>query len=204
MQGTRNLTLAILIWLQHVSIMAIGHIMLYGTEGGVRGRKSKYTVLPRGGRVQFGFWNGTAGWPSTVLFFKLSCWAAESNWQAGQGRSIRRPDEAAVGGRVRSPDRSAGAGLSIGQGRPTGDFEKQNCTRPPGTTISKVKMYKATLREDRIFWFSDKSPSLSSIWIVDTDEPLMVFLGPIVKVGCFCETKVEKSTVQRNGDQPTA
>jgi len=30
-------------------------IMLYGTEGGGRGQKSKYTVLPRGGRVQFDF-----------------------------------------------------------------------------------------------------------------------------------------------------
>ena len=29
--------------------------MLYGTEGGGHGRKSKYTVLPRGGRVQFDF-----------------------------------------------------------------------------------------------------------------------------------------------------
>ena len=180
------------------------HFMLYGTEGGGRGRKSKYTVLLRGGRVQFDFWNGTAGWRSTVLFFKLSCWAAESNWQAGQGRSIRRPDEAAVGGRVRSPDRSAEAGLSIGWGRPAGEFEKQNCTRPPGSTISKVKMYKAAPREDRIFWFSAKSPSLSSIWIVYTDEPLMVFSGPIVKVGRFCQSTVEKSTVQSNGGQPTA
>ena len=31
------------------------HFMLYGTEGEGRGRKSKYTVLPRGGRVQFEF-----------------------------------------------------------------------------------------------------------------------------------------------------
>ena len=180
------------------------YTMLYGTQGGGRGRKSKYTVLPRGGRVQFDFWNGTAGWPSTVWFFKLSCWAAESNWQAGQGRSIRRPDEAAVGGRVRSPDRSAEAGLSIGWGRPAGEFEKPNCTGPPGSTISKVKMYEAAPREDRIFWFSAKSPSLSSIWIVYTDEPLMVFSGPIVKVGRFCKSKVEKSTVESNGGQPTA
>ena len=71
------------------------------------GWKSKYTVLPQGGQVQFDFWNFPAGWPSRVLFFKLSCLAADSNWQAGQGRSIRRPDEAAVGGQVRSPDRSA-------------------------------------------------------------------------------------------------
>ena len=32
----------------------------------------------------------------------------------------------------------------------------------------------------------------------------MVFSGPIVKVGCFCKSKVEKSTVQSNGSQPTA
>ena len=32
----------------------------------------------------------------------------------------------------------------------------------------------------------------------------MVFSGPIVKVGRFCESKVEKSTVQSNGGQPTA
>ena len=31
------------------------YFMLYGTEGGGRGQKSKYTVLPRGGRVQFDF-----------------------------------------------------------------------------------------------------------------------------------------------------
>ena len=124
-----------------------------------------------------------------VQFFKLSCWAAESNWQAGQGRSIRRPDKAAVGGRVRSPDRSAEAGLSIGRGRPAGEFEKQNCKRPPDRTISKVKMYEAAPREDRIFWFSAKSPSLSSIWIVYTDEPLMVFSGPIVKKRPFFSPK---------------
>ena len=71
----------------------------------------------RGGRVQFDFWKGPAGWPSTVLFFKLSCWAAESSWQAGQARSIRRPDEAAVG-------------------HPAGPFQKSNCTRPPrGRTV---------------------------------------------------------------------
>ena len=29
--------------------------MLYGTEGGGHGQKSKYTVLPRGGRVQLDF-----------------------------------------------------------------------------------------------------------------------------------------------------
>ena len=45
----------------------------------------------------------------------------------------------------------AEAGLSIGRGRPAGDFEKLNCTRPPGRTISKVKMYEAAPREDRIF-----------------------------------------------------
>ena len=144
------------------------YTMLYGTQGGGCGRKSKYTVLPRGGRVQFDFWNSPAGWPSTVLFFKLSCWAAESNWQAGQGRSIRRPDEAAVGGRGRTVYFAGGP------------------------------------REDRIFWFLAKSPSLSSIWIVYTDEPLMVFSGPIVKVGRFCKSKVEKSTVESNGGQPTA
>ena len=33
----------------------VGATMLYGTEGGGRGQKSKYTVLPRGGRVQFDF-----------------------------------------------------------------------------------------------------------------------------------------------------
>ena len=55
------------------------------------------------------------------------------------------------GGLVRSPDRSALAGLSIGLSRPAGEFEKQNCTRPPGSTISKVKMYEAAPREDRIF-----------------------------------------------------
>ena len=49
-----------------------------------------------------------------------------------------------------------------------------------------------------------RSPSLSSIWIVYTDEPLMVFSGPIVKVGRFCKSKVEKSTVESNGGQPTA
>ena len=48
-----------------------------------------------------------------------------------------------------------------------------------------------------------KSSSLSSIWIVYTDEPLMVFSGPIVKVGRFCQSTVEKSTVQSNGGQPT-
>ena len=48
-------------------------------------------------RVQFIFSNCPAGRPSTVWFFKLSCRAAESNWQAGRGRSIRRPDEVAVG-----------------------------------------------------------------------------------------------------------
>ena len=60
-------------------------------------------------------------------------------------------------------------------GGPAGEFEKQNCTRPPGSTI----------------------------WIVYTDEPLMVFSGPIVKVGRFCQSTVEKSTVQSNGGQPT-
>ena len=49
-----------------------------------------------------------------------------------------------------------------------------------------------------------ESPSLSSIWIVYTDKPLMVFSGPIVKVGRFCKSKVEKSTVESNGGQPTA
>ena len=92
-------------------------------------------------RVQFIFSNCPAGWPSTVWFFKLSCWVAESNWQAGRGRSIRRPDEVAVGNRVRSPDRSAEAGLSIGQGRPAGQFEKPNCKRPPGRTVWKNELY---------------------------------------------------------------
>ena len=162
------------------------------------GRKSKYTVLPRGGLVHFDFWNGTAGWPSTVLFFKLCCWAASSNWQAGLGRSIRRPDSAAYGGLVRSPDRSALGGLSIGLSRPAGEFEKPNCTGPPGSTISKVKLYSAAPREDRIFWFSAKSPSLSSIWIVYTYEPLMVFSGPIVKVGLFflVQSRKEHSSEQ--------
>ena len=32
----------------------------------------------------------------------------------------------------------------------------------------------------------------------------MVFLGPIVKVGRFFQSTVEKSTVQSNGGQPTA
>ena len=32
----------------------------------------------------------------------------------------------------------------------------------------------------------------------------MVFSGPIVKVGRFCKSKVEKSTVESNGGQPTA
>ena len=92
-------------------------------------------------RVQFIFSNCPAGRPSTVWFFKLSCRAAESNWQAGRGRSIRRPDEVAVGNRVRSPDRSAEAGLSIGQGRPAGQFEKPNCKRPPGRTVWKNELY---------------------------------------------------------------
>ena len=113
--------------------------MLYGTEGGGHGQKSKYTVLPRVCRVKFDFSYRPAGWPSKIWFFELSCRAAESNWQAGQGRSIRRPDEAAVGGRVRSPDRSAEAGLSIGRGRPAGEFEKQNFKRPPGRTIRYEK-----------------------------------------------------------------
>ena len=34
-------------------------IMLYGTEGGGRGRKSKYMLLPRGGRVKFDFLNAS-------------------------------------------------------------------------------------------------------------------------------------------------
>ena len=55
------------------------YIMLYGTEGGGRGRKSKYMVLPRGGRVKFDFLNAPAGWPSPVWFFELTCRAAESN-----------------------------------------------------------------------------------------------------------------------------
>ena len=38
---------------KHVVISNMRNIMLYGTEGEGRGRKSKYTVLPRGGRVQF-------------------------------------------------------------------------------------------------------------------------------------------------------
>ena len=75
--------------------------MLYGTEGGGHGRKSKYTVLPRGSQVQF--------------------------------------------------EEAAKAGLSNGQGCPAGEFEKQNCTRPPGSTISKVKLFSAAPREDRIF-----------------------------------------------------
>ena len=53
------------------------YFMLYGPEGGGRGRKSKYTVLPRGVRVQFDFSNWPAVCPSTVHFFKLSCRAAE-------------------------------------------------------------------------------------------------------------------------------
>ena len=45
---------------------SLGGIMLYGTEGGGRGRKSKYMVLPRGGRVKFDFLNAPAGWPSPI------------------------------------------------------------------------------------------------------------------------------------------
>jgi hypothetical protein len=84
--------------------------MLYGTEGGGRGRKSKYMLLPRGGRVKFDFLNAPAGWPRPVWFFELTCL-------------------------VRLPDRSALAGLSIGLGRPAGEFEKPNWTRPPGRSI---------------------------------------------------------------------
>ena len=65
--------------------------------------KIKIYGPPAGRPSTVWLWNGPAGWASTVLFFKLSCWAAESNWQAGQGRSIRRPDEAAVGGQVPLP-----------------------------------------------------------------------------------------------------
>ena len=69
-----------------------------------------------------------------------------------ENQNIRSSRGAAeYGGLVRSPDRSALAGLSIGLSRPAGEFEKPNCTGPPGSTISKVKMYEAAPREDRIF-----------------------------------------------------
>ena len=63
----------------HVAFPISPYIMLYGTEGGGRGRKSKYMVLPRGGRVKFDFLNAPARWPSPVWFFELTCRAAESN-----------------------------------------------------------------------------------------------------------------------------
>ena len=85
-----------------------------------------------------------AGLPRTVRLLKPACRVAESNWQAGLGRSIRRPDSVAYGNLVRSPDRSASAGLSIGLGRPAGQFEKPNCTRPPGRTVWKNELYSGT------------------------------------------------------------
>ena len=141
------------------------HSIFYAIWNWGRGTrpKSKYTVFPRVCRVKFDFSYRPAGWPLKVWLFELSCRAASSNWQAGLGRSIRRPDSAAYGGLVRSPDRSALAGLSIGLGRPAGEFEKPNFTRPPGRTIRKIKFYSADPREDRIFWFLAVSPSLSSI-----------------------------------------
>ena len=48
-------------------------------------------------------------------------------------------------------DRSAEAGLSIGRGHPAGRFQKSNCMRPPGRPVSKVELYEADPREDRIF-----------------------------------------------------
>ena len=55
--------------------------------------KIKIYGPPASGLVHFDFWNGPAGWPSTVLFFKVSCWAAPSNWQ------LTRPPRAASFGR---------------------------------------------------------------------------------------------------------
>ena len=54
-------------------------------------------------------------------------------------------------GRLSPIDKPAEAGLSIGQGRPAGHFEKPNCTRPPSRTVGKIKLYKAAQWEDRIF-----------------------------------------------------
>ena len=96
----------------------------------------------------------------TVLYCTLLCYMELRKGDVAKNQNIRSSRgaaeysltfEMAYGGLVRSPDRSALVGLSIGLSRPAGEFEKQNCTRPPGSTISKVKMYKAAPREDRIF-----------------------------------------------------
>ena len=83
-----------------------GYIMLYGPEGGGRGRKSKYMVLLRCGRVQFDFSNCPAGWP---------------------GRRIYRPRPAC---QLDSAARQDSLKNQTVLGHPAGQFDKSNCTRP--------------------------------------------------------------------------
>ena len=93
--------------------------MLYGTAGEGRGQKSKYTVLPRGGRVQFDFWNGTAGWPIDP---------------ATAHGHLRRPRP--VAGLIGSAAQQESLKNKTVVGHPAVPFQKSNCTRPPrGRTV---------------------------------------------------------------------
>ena len=69
-------------------------------------------------------------------------------------------------------DKPASSGRRIDRPRPACQSDKA-----ARQDTLKIKLYKAALREDHIFLFPAKSPSLSSIWIVYDDGDLTVYLG---------------------------